>query len=117
MTPTMNRAVPFFFDNKYVLTNLKVAEAFFKKGKKGPFGFLLLYGSSAVKKGISKKGNSYCFVNIFLNDGYHDIQATDWNRIHALKWAKDSIIYVEGELKEGWKNPIQLNITNIEQIL
>lgn len=117
MKATGNRAVPYMFGNLYVLSNLKIAEALFKKDKKGPFGFLLLYNASSVKKGISKKGNAYHFVNVMLNDGYHDIQATDWNRMNALKWSKDSIIYLEGELKEGWRNPIQLNITNIEQIL
>jgi hypothetical protein len=55
-------------------------------------------------------------LGVYLSDGYSTIECTQWDRKSALGWEKNSIVYVRGKLKEGWKTPVSLTIEEIERI-
>lgn len=100
-----------------VLPNIKLAEGLLKKNFEKSVGLVLLYEGSTTRSGVSKKsGKKWTLTSIKLSDGFVSIEATDWNRKSPLKWPLNSIIYVQGKLKEGWKTPVSINIEEIERI-
>jgi DNA polymerase-3 subunit alpha len=113
---TGRSGVPFYMGAVPVLANIKVAEGMIKKSKDKEFGMILLYEKSEFKRGVSKKGKQWSRVSIHLSDGYTTMECTDWDRKGALGWPKNSIVYVKGELKEGWKTPVSMVISEIERL-
>lgn len=100
-----------------VLPNIKLAEGLLKKNFEKSVGLVLLYEGSTTRSGVSKKsGKKWTLTSIKLSDGFVSIEATDWNRKSPLKWPLNSIVYVQGKLKEGWKTPVSINIEEIERI-
>jgi hypothetical protein len=51
-----------------------------------------------------------------LSDGYNILEATLWDAKKAFGWPKNTIVYVSGELKQGWRTPVSLNITEITKV-
>lgn len=114
---TGRAGVPLRMGATPVLANIKVAEGLLKVGREAEVGMILLYESSAYTKGISKKsGRPWAKVSVYLSDGYSTIECTDWNKKAALGWAKNTIVYVRGTLKAGWKTPVSMQIEEIEKI-
>ncbi len=109
-------AVPLQMGSVPVLANIKIAEGLVKKGHEREVGMILLYESSEFTRGISKKGRPWTKVAVYLSDGFSTIECTDWNRKGALGWSKNTIVYVRGTLKVGWKTPVSINIEEIERI-
>lgn len=124
LKPTGRRGVPYFMQSAeqgrediFVLGSVKVAEGFLKKGYDKEIGMILLYDSSNYKTGVSKKtGKTWKRVSVMLSDGYNMVEATLWDAKKAFGWAKDTIVYVRGELKAGWKTPLSFNIKEIEKV-
>jgi DNA polymerase-3 subunit alpha len=117
LTDTGRAGIPLLMSDVPVLSTIKVAEGFIKQGFEKEVGMILLYESSSFTKGISKKsGRPWSKVSIYLSDGYSTIECTDWNMKHALGWDKNSIVYVRGKLKQGWKTPVNLQIEEIERV-
>jgi len=109
--------IPLIMGDVPVLSTIKVAEGLHKKGLETEVGMILLFESSSVSKGLSKKtGRPWCKLAVYLSDGYSTIECTQWDRKSALGWDKNSIVYVRGKLKEGWKTPVNLTIEEIERI-
>lgn len=120
LIPTDKKQMPFItIDNLLVLANARIAQALVKKGvdKYKKFAFILLFQGSKTKSGISKKGNEYNMCKISLSDGYNDIEAVKWDMKEALRFPKNSLVYVEGTLKEGWRTPVSITVDEIEKIL
>lgn len=120
LTPTGNRNIPFqTIDGTLVLSGVRMGQALLKSGsaENKNFAMVMMYEGSSVKQGVSKKGNKYCFTKIQLSDGFNSIEAVDWNRQHPLRYPINSLVYVEGTLKEGWKTPLSLVISQIEIIV
>jgi DNA polymerase III subunit alpha len=114
---TGRAGIPLMMGSVPVLSNIKVAEGLYKKNIDGEVGMILLFESSSFNKGISKKsGRPWSKVAVNLSDGYSTIECTWWDRKSALGWEKNSIVYVRGKLKEGWKTPVNLQIEEIERI-
>jgi DNA polymerase-3 subunit alpha len=113
---TGNSAVPFYMGDFKVLANVKVAEGIMKKGYEEDFGMFLLYEKSEFKRGISKKGKAWTRVSVKLSDGYTTLECTDWDRKSALGWAKNSLVYVRGQLRPGFKTAVQMTISEIVQV-
>jgi DNA polymerase-3 subunit alpha len=110
-------AIPLIMGETIVLSNIKVAEGMFKKGYEKEVGMILLFEESEFSKGISKKnGKPWQKVSVTLSDGYSVIECVDWNRKNALGWNKNTLVYVRGFLKQGWKTPVCLQIKEIEKI-
>lgn len=124
LKPTGRKGVPYFMESAeeeredvYVLGSIKVAEGFLKKGYDKEVGMMLLFDSSNYKQGVSKKtGKTWKRVSVMLSDGYNIVEATLWDAKKAFGWPKDTIVYVRGELKSGWKTSLSFNIKEIEKV-
>jgi len=124
LKPTGRKGIPYFMksvqgadQDTFVLGSVKVAEGFLKKGYEKEVAMMLLFDSSNYKQGISKKsGKPWKRVSVMLSDGYNIIEATLWDAKKAFGWPKDTIVYIRGELKAGWKTSLSFNITEIEKV-
>lgn len=113
---TGRAAVPFRMGDVPILANIKVAEGMVGKVTKD-VGLILLYEESSFSSGVSKKsGRSWSKVAVTLSDGYASLECVDWKAKKAFGWPKNSIIYVRGELKPGWKTPVCLDIHEIQRL-
>jgi DNA polymerase-3 subunit alpha len=123
LTPTGRRNIPYYMKSAdeeradiYILANIKVAENALKNGNKDA-ALMLLFDSSNYKSGVSaKSGKTWHRVSVTLSDGYNLMEATLWDARKAFKWPKDTIVYVRGELKTGWKTPVSINIDEIVRV-
>lgn len=124
LKPTGRKGIPYRMqsteaarEDVFVLGSVKVAEGFLKKGFDKEVAMMLLFDSSNYKQGVSKKtGKVWKRVSVMLSDGYNIVEATLWDAKKAFGWPKDTIVYVRGELKAGWKTPLSFNITEIEKV-
>lgn len=117
LAETGRAAVPLQMGDVPVIANIKVAEGLMKKGHEREIGMILLFESSEFTRGISKKsGRPWSKVSVYLSDGFSTIECTDWNRKGALGWDKNTIVYVRGTLKQGWKTPVSVQLAEIERI-
>ena len=119
LQPTGKKNMPFkTADGTIVLSNLKVAEALIKRGiaEDQKFAFVLMFEGSNVKKGVSKKGNKYCFTRLDLSDGYNTCESLVWDRDIPFRYPKNSIIYIEGTLRDGWKTTVSITAKQVEKI-
>lgn len=113
---TGKAAVPFKMGTVPILANIKVAEGMLGKTDKD-VGLILLYEGSSFTTGTSKKsGRPWQKLGVNLSDGYASIECVDWKGKKALGWSKNSIVYVKGELKPGWKTPVCLDIHEIQRL-
>lgn len=116
LSETHRESVPFMMGKTPILANIKVAEGFCGKTDKD-VGLILLYESSSFTSGTSKKsGRPWSKVGINLSDGYATIECVDWKAKKALGWNKNTIVYVKGQLKTGWKTPVCLDIHEIQRL-
>jgi len=115
-----NRAgIPFYLGrNLPIISGAKIAEGLAAKEYDKDVGMVLLYEGSTHKSGISKKnGRKYNFIKIDLSDGNSIIECTWWDQEKALKWPKNSIVFVKGKLSEGWKGSVRLTVLEMEKII
>jgi DNA polymerase III alpha subunit len=109
--------IPFLMGNIPVLGGIDVAERLLKKNFDKDVGLILLFKESSAKSGISKRtGKPYTMLKIQLSDGYHDLECVKWDANKALSWKKDTLVYVRGQLKEGWKTPVSMTLTEFEKV-
>jgi DNA polymerase-3 subunit alpha len=114
---TGRKGIPFMLDKTPVISSLKVAEGLLNNHHEGEIAMIMLYTGSNVKKGISKKsGNPYSFVNISLSDGYNNAESVDWKKTKPLRYRENSIVYIRGTLRKGYKSTISINLREIENI-
>jgi DNA polymerase III alpha subunit len=124
LRPTGRKGIPYRMesidgpDNDiHILGSVKVAEGFLKKNFDKEVAMMLLFDSSNYKQGISKKtGKPWHRVSVMLSDGYNIIEATLWDAKKAFGWPKDTIVYIRGTLKSGWKTPVSFDIEEIEKV-
>ena len=124
LTPTGRKGIPYYMksasgqDNDcYVLGSVKVGEGMLKKGYDKEVAMILLFDSSNYKSGVSKKsGRTWHRVSVMLSDGYNMIEATIWDAKKAFGWEKDTIVYVRGTLKAGWRTPLSFDVKEIEKV-
>lgn len=113
---TGRAGVPLMMGDVPILSNIAVAEGLIKKGFQKEIGMILLFESSESAKGISKKNRPWKKVSVNLSDGYSTIECVQWDADHALRWNKNSIVYVRGTLKPGWKTTVSLQISEIKKV-
>lgn len=112
---TGKEAVPFRMGTVPVIANIKVAEGLVER--QSEVGMILLYEKSEFTSGVSKKsGRPWNKVAVTLSDGYTTIECVDWKAKKAFGWPKNSIIYVRGQLKPGWKTPVCLDLREIQRL-
>jgi DNA polymerase-3 subunit alpha len=117
LVETGRQGIPFMMGDVPIIKNLKVAEGLVQREHSGEVGFIMLYGGSSVRKGNSKKtGKPFCLLSIDVSDGYNKAECVEWNKDKTLRYPKDSIVYIKGTLKEGWKVPVSITVKEIEVI-
>jgi DNA polymerase-3 subunit alpha len=117
LSVTGRKNLPLKMGDVPVIASVKDAEVLLKGGYSREVGMILLYESSEFARGISKKsGREWKKVSVFLSDGFATMECIEWDRKAALGWSKNSIVYVRGTLKAGWKTPVNLQIEEIECI-
>ena len=75
-----------------------------------------LYQSSNHRSGISKKGKPWSKVDVIISDGLSTIECTRWDQKRAFRFPTNSLIYVMGILKKGWKGSPSLEILEIDRL-
>lgn len=117
LVPTGKSGIPFLNGKTPIINNVKIAEGLVDKGHESEVGMIMVFEGSNIRKGVSKKsGKPYCMLNIALSDGYSNVECADWNRKKALRYPDNSIVYVRGTLKKGWKMSVGINLKEIELI-
>jgi hypothetical protein len=112
---TGRKALPLLMKDVPILLNVKLAEAYTEKEYSDTVGMVLLFESSSFSQGISKKGRPWTKLSVMLSDGNRIIEAVNWNANKALGWTKDTLVYVRGNLKKGWKTPSSIDIIEINR--
>ena len=114
---TGRKGIPFTFGETPVLGGVGVAEKLLKKGVDKEVGMILLYESSKHKKIKSKKnGKEYELVEVTLSDGFGSIVCTMWGAEKALSWPVNSLVYIRGTLRAGFKMPVSITANEIDRI-
>jgi DNA polymerase-3 subunit alpha len=122
LVDTGKKGAPFIIHDKDnnpipIINNIKIAEGLILKDHKKDIGMIMLYEGSHIKKGISKKsGKEYCMLNVVLSDGYSHVECIDWNKTKPLRYPENSVVYIRGTLKEGFKESVSINLKEIEII-
>lgn len=119
---TGGRNIPFFRgvpgkEKIPVASSVKAAYNMTKNEYDGEIGLVLLFDSSEYKKGVSKKnGKEWHMVKAILTDGFATVESVWWDRKQALRWPKNSIVYVRGNLSEGWGGKLNITVKDMERI-
>jgi len=117
LTVTKSKNIPFFDGEVPIIRNINVAAGLLEKDYSKEVGLFMLFNGSNTKSGVSRKSKRpYSMLKVELSDGYNDIESVMWDRKEALRFPVNSVIYVKGKLKEGWKTPVSLELTSIERI-
>jgi hypothetical protein len=51
-----------------------------------------------------------------VSDGIVDIECTWWDHMKALRLPVNSIVYIRGKLKRGWKDMPMIGILEVQKI-
>ena len=116
--PTHRSGIPFYMGrNLPIISGAKIAEGLAAKEYDKHVGMVLLYEASSHKSGVSKKTNrKYNFITVDLSDGSTTIECTWWDQEKALKWPKNSVVFVKGKLSKGWRGSIRLTVEEMEKL-
>lgn len=118
---TGGKNVPFFKgipgDKIPVAASIKAAQNLIKNNYEGEIGLVLLFDSSEHKKGVSKKsGKEWNMVKANLTDGFSMIESVWWDKRQALRWGKNSIVFVRGKISEGWGGKLNITVSAMERL-
>jgi DNA polymerase-3 subunit alpha len=116
---TGRRSVPLRIGDVPILRGLDIAVGLLEKGvvEGKEFGFVLLYGGSEHRSGISKKnGRKWEMLKLDLSDGMMSVEGTMWDQVLPLRFTKDSLVYVRGTLQAGYKTPISITVSEIQSM-
>ena len=117
LVPTGKSGIPFLNGKTPIINGVKIAEGLIEKEHDAEVGMIMVFEGSNIRKGVSKTSKKpYCMLNIQLSDGYSAVECADWNRKSPLKYADNSIVYIKGTLKKGWKESVAINLKEIELI-
>lgn len=75
-----------------------------------------LFQSSTSRSGISKKGKPWSKVDVVLSDGLSSIECTFWDQKKALRYPVNSLVYVMGYVKRGWKGSPSIEVLEVERV-
>jgi DNA polymerase-3 subunit alpha len=114
---TNKKSVPFFMGTVPVIGSVKAADVILEKEDEIEVGFIGLFQSSSFKSGISKKsGKQWNKTTVMVSDGVIDIECTWWDHMKALRLPVNSIVYIRGKLKRGWKDMPMIGILEVQKI-
>ncbi len=117
LIPTGNSSIPFTYRKVPVIGSVRLATQLLEKDHTDDVGMILLFESSSVHKGISKKTKKpYSLLSIQFSDGYSQLECADWTKDKALGLPKDSVLFIRGTLQPGYRYPVGIKIKQIELI-
>ncbi len=96
-----------------ILANLQVAQEIIDAEDTQKYGMWLLCLGSSYTDGVTKHGKKYQKLSIMLTDGYNDCEGVWWDKTNPLRYPKNTLVYVEGKFKKGWKLPISITISDL----
>ena len=115
---TGNVGIPLLIGGIPVVRSLDIAAGMMERGHEGEVALILLYGGSTFKHGISKKsGRPWEMLEVELTDGVEIVQCAWWKQNMALKWPKDCLVYVSGELRPGYNTPVSINVKEMRRVI
>lgn len=99
-----------------ILANVSAANRVMSKNTEGlKVGFIGFFKSSLHKTGNSKKsGKEWHKLDVIVSDGQTDIECVIWDAKKALRFPVNSIVFIRGDIKTGWKGAPQITIDEIE---
>lgn len=114
---TGKKAVPLMMGTTPVIASMKAARAILEKQDEIEVGFIGIYEGSESAKGVSKKsGRPWKKVDVKVSDGIETMVCTIWDKDKALRVPLDSIFYVRGKLKKGWKGDPTITIEEVQRL-
>lgn len=103
----------------YILPDIRAAEVLVANNatKDRKFGMIALFQESTFSQGVSKKsGKPWKKLAVTVSDGYNTMECVWWDRQKPLRYKKNSIIYIYGDVSTGWKTSVQMKVDEIEQV-
>lgn len=111
---TGRKGVPFVRGKTPVLSSLNVAKGLLDKDHDSEIGMIFLFEGSEVKRIVSKKnGKKYTMLKVHVSDGFQSTELTWWKRDKPLRIPTNSLVYVRGFLRQGWKTPVSINVEDL----
>lgn len=104
-------------DSTYIIPDIKSAELMLLNGATKEFGMIGLFQESSFASGVSKKsGKPWQKLSVVVSDGYNTMECTWWDRTKPLRYEKNSLIFIRGIFKPGWKTPVSMQVKEIERV-
>lgn len=75
-----------------------------------------LFQSSTHRSGTSKRGKPWSKVDVVVSDGLSTIECTFWDQRRALRFPTNTLVYVMGYVKRGWKGSPSLEVLELERL-
>lgn len=125
MRETKRKDIPLAFGTSPavpVIASVHVAEKLVASSESSDSGHSVkvamigLYQSSEHAEGTSKHGRQWSRVRVILSDGLSTMECIKWDQKKAFRFPVDSLVYVMGNLKRGWKGAPTLEIVEIERV-
>lgn len=114
---TGRKGIPLMMGSTPVLNDISMAENILKKGYDKDVGMILLYTGSQYKKIKSKKsGKEYDLVEVTLSDGFATTVCSVWGADKSFRWPLNSIVFVRGKLREGFRTSVSITADEIDRI-
>lgn len=125
MRPTKRKDIPLAFGSQPaipVIASTRVAlkliesqelSGNFEKIKVAMIG---LFQSSSHRSGISKKNKPWSKVDAIISDGLSTIECTKWDEKKSFRFPVNSLVYVMGYIKRGWRGAPSIEILDIERV-
>jgi DNA polymerase-3 subunit alpha len=125
MRETKRKDIPLAFGTSPavpVIASISVAEKLVVSSESSENGhnvrvaMIGLYQSSEHAEGVSKSGRQWSRVRVVLSDGLSTMECIKWDQKKAFRFPVDSLVYVMGNLKRGWRGSPTLEILEIEKV-
>lgn len=103
----------------YIASDLQSVEQMFDAGTLGERKIALigLFEESETASGISKRtGKPWKKLGVFVSDGFNMLECTMWDKDKPLRYKKNSIVFVYGQIKAGWKSPIAMALVDVQEV-
>jgi DNA polymerase III alpha subunit len=125
MRETKRNDIPFAFGTAPtipVIASVAVAEKLLESQERSEntdrikVAMIGLFHSSSHRSGISKRGKPWSKVDVILSDGISSIECVFWDQKKSLRYPVNSLVYVMGYIKRGWRGSATLDLLEIERL-
>lgn len=124
MRETSKRDIPLAFGSMPtipVIASVAVADKLLSahtayEGKGIKIAMIGIYQSSEHKEGTSKSGRPWSMVKVNMSDGLSTMECVKWDQKKTYRFPVNSLVYVMGYLKRGWRDMPTIEIIEIEKV-